>query len=366
MADGCSYSSVSSSLAENALPDLLKRAGVQDRSGAIVDLADWAFSNDLAGIDSGILDQCDAQVKFLHRLKENWRPRYPAKLRFPKDWKPKKKDLDPLHNVTNCIARCELDAWAQQAGNVFSHMSRRETLARHEDPTSCAPDFLLLTACYYEDRVHGEATMESSLRDERGTESAISGAFECMPGCWVGCNPVSRFPESLAGKGSDALVDFAVVLHLLSSKRELGSCPNAHFRLALLRPALLVGIKGPALWPSAHVHTLPCERPINLKEAIKDLAKVVQPSLDTHLLNWQLRSEQLREDTSHLGSQRPVWFMVFGVIYDAEQIVIVAHIPLIDTQDRSIQQPSSIDSSRRPSYISCVVDSIPFPPILLQ
>ncbi|KAF8574099.1 hypothetical protein K439DRAFT_1665571 [Ramaria rubella] len=323
-AAGSSRSSVSSSpQAENALRNLLKRSGVKDRFGTVIDLGDWAFNNDFADLDTGILSQCGTQIEFLHCLKENWRPRFPAKLRFPEDWKPKEGDLHPLRNVTDCLARCELDVWVQRAGDVFSHLSQSETLARHEDPISCDPDFLLMTACFYEDRVHGiTPTMETALRmdpehslehfnevvmcagDERGTEAAISGAFKCIPGAWMGCNPLSRFPESLTGQESDeSPVDFAVVLHLLSSKRELGSCRDAHFRLVLLRPALLVGIKGPAIWPNPNVHTPPCKRPKNLQEAITDLAKAVQPSLDAHLLNWQLHSEQLYEDASHIGFQ---------------------------------------------------------------
>ena len=53
--------------------------------------------------------------------------------------------------------------------------------------------------------------------------------------------------------------------------------------------------------------------------------------------------------------------MVLGVIYDAESIVIVAHIPFIVTLKETMTQ-ISVDSGPRFSYLSCVVDCIPFAP----
>ena len=156
-------------------------------------------------------------------------------------------------------------------------------------------------------------------------------------------------------------VDFALLLNPIGSSGELESRRDRCLRLALMHPALVIGVKGPAAWPKSLTDLNPSQRPMNEHAAIESLAAAVQPSLDAHLLNWRLRCEQLHRVTSSSEIPLPAWFMVFGVIYDAESIVIVAHIPFI-ISPKATMTWLPVDSGPRFSYLSCVVDCIPFAP----
>jgi len=128
-----------------------------------------------------------------------------------------------------------------------------------------------------------------------------------------------------------------------------------------MHPALVVGVKGPIAWPKSLADPKPSQRLVNEHIVLENLAAAVQPSLDTHLLNWLLHCEQILRVTSFSNTPLPAWFMVLGVIYDAESIVIVAHIPMIVTPTDTMT-PQSVDSGTRFSYLSCIVDRIPFAP----
>ena len=175
-------------------------------------------------------------------------------------------------------------------------------------------------------------------------------------------NPLSCFPARLMGSQTPPDIDFALLLNPIGSSGKLESRRDRCLRLALMHPALVVGVKGPVVWPKFLADPNLSQRPMNEHAAIENLAAAVQPSLDTHLLNWQLRCEQLHRITSSSNTQLPAWFMVFGVIYDAESIVIVAHIPFI-VSPKETMTPLSVDFGPRFSYLSCVVDCIPFAPV---
>jgi len=157
-------------------------------------------------------------------------------------------------------------------------------------------------------------------------------------------------------------IDFALLMNPIGSSRELGLRRDRCLRLSLMHPALVVGVKGPIAWSKYLADSKPFQRPVSEHAAMENLAAAVQPSLDTHLLNWQLRCEQIDRVVSPSGIELPAWFMVLGVIYDAESIVIVAHIPFIVTPKQIITR-QSVDSGPRFSYLSCVVDRIPFSPV---
>jgi len=161
-------------------------------------------------------------------------------------------------------------------------------------------------------------------------------------------------------------IDFALLLKRIGPSRELGRNRDPRrdpsLRLTLMHPALVVGIKGPVMWTKSLAHHTPEKRPMNLQAAIKNLAAAVLPSLKTHLLNWQLRCEQMHRVSDR---QLPAWFMVFGVIYDAESIVIVAHIPFIDAQKETTTR-QSVGFGPQFSYLSCVINSIPFAPAFVK
>lgn len=158
-------------------------------------------------------------------------------------------------------------------------------------------------------------------------------------------------------------VDFALLLDPVPSSRTRAICRDTHLRLALMHPALVLAIKGPVKWSRALTHSTTFKVPKNMHDAARDLARAVQPSLDAHLINWQLRYEQADGSSSEGDDELPSWFMVLGIIYDAEQIVIVAHVPFLIPQNHSTRHESIYIPKRRFAYLSCVIDSIPFAPV---
>lgn len=89
-----------------------------------------------------------------------------------------------------------------------------------------------------------------------------------------------------------------------------------------------------------------------------DLAAFVQPSLDSHLMNW--RARQAEDDNLTVI---PRWMMMFGILYHGGpngHLTLVAHIPYFNP-GVNLSQTDKADSF---SYISCVVDRIPVPGIL--
>jgi len=163
-------------------------------------------------------------------------------------------------------------------------------------------------------------------------------------------NPQSYFPTRVVGSQTPPDIDFSLLLNPIGSSGELGSRRDRCLRLSLMHPALVVGVKGPIAWPKSLADPMPSQRLVNEHIVLENLAAAVQPSLDTHLLNWLLRCEQILRVTSFSNTPLPAWFMVLGVIYDAESIVIVAHIPMIVTPTDTMT-PQSVDSGARFSYL---------------
>jgi len=105
-----------------------------------------------------------------------------------------------------------------------------------------------------------------------------------------------------------------------------------------MHPALVVGIKGPVMWTKSLAHHTPEKRPMNLQARYQKSrgGRVTQSE------NPFTKFGNFDANRMHRVSDRqlPAWFMVFGVIYDAESIVIVAHIPFIDAQKETTTRQS--------------------------
>jgi hypothetical protein len=117
---------------------------------------------------------------------------------------------------------------------------------------------------------------------------------------------------------------------------------------------LVLGLKGPAAWSRLLAHSEGLERSKTIHEFFSEtsLRPCSQAWTRTCLLGNFVASRCLRYLRSS-GNNSP-----FGVIYDAEPAVIVAYIPFIFPRTNNTGQQST--SPPRFSYLSCIVDSIPF------
>lgn len=121
-------------------------------------------------------------------------------------------------------------------------------------------------------------------------------------------------------------------------------------RASIIQPALLIGMKGPSQWPILPSVISPSTPQVSLDQKLHDLSQVIQPSLVAHLVNWYLKNK------GKLSSPLPPWFMLFGILYDADGLVIVAHIPYYVNTSASSTSSSCAQSL---AYLSCMVDYIP-------
>jgi hypothetical protein len=111
--------------------------------------------------------------------------------------------------------------------------------------------------------------------------------------------------------------------------------------LSVLHPALVVGVRGPTPWPG-----ISSEYPSSESEARQNAAFAGTDSLTSLLLVYSLNGTSSASDNRN--RTLPPWFFTFGIVYDASQVTIIAHIPFYDV------------SAERYCFLSHVVDNIPF------
>lgn len=161
--------------------------------------------------------------------------------------------------------------------------------------------------------------------------------------------------------------DFAVLHQNPASYSTWSRKLDHKLRISLRHPALLVGMKGTQPWPEGYMYDPPSsdsssededKEPPDLASIIRDLAAVVQPSLDALIMTWQLRQERLRADPSEADAPPkplPHWLFMYGVIYDAESVTIVAHIPYLEVKAKAKVSKKALQYQ----YYSVVVDTLP-------
>ncbi|OBZ78772.1 hypothetical protein A0H81_00049 [Grifola frondosa] len=300
--------------AETCLTKLIARIGIQPDSA----FAKWHFSSNLADLDACIAHEGESQLNYLQEMRQQWRPANQDKFQLPEAWK-----LDFLLPI-------------------------RQTLYESSDKE---PE----ESFYCEPKVSLEMFLGvvAYIGSEHDEECIIPDMFVSIPGCWLRSNPSYDFPAALAGTGHLPSVDFALLLHTVGPSRRFCARRDKCLRMSILHPALVLGMKGPTPWPGA----ADGKANASLSDILRDLASAAQPSLDTHLISWFLHCEQSQEVETLLSTNHsalPPWMILFGVVYDAECIRIIAHIPFV--------APNG-EEARQFSYLSCVVDSISYPPI---
>lgn len=92
---------------------------------------------------------------------------------------------------------------------------------------------------------------------------------------------------------------------------------------------------------------------------LQDLALHAQPSVDLMLATLHLRHQQELGSNGHLGPELPDFACIVGLIFDAEAVSIVAHIPVVP--QRHSNTPTAPGAMSGPRYISHIVDTLPFP-----
>lgn len=127
-----------------------------------------------------------------------------------------------------------------------------------------------------------------------------------------------------------------------------------------LHPALILGKRRASSSYSGVPPHPPSQIIFDSDDDLADLARLVEPHLNAHVLNWRILCEQ---DPDAHRTHLPPWLMSFGLLYHGDMnghLSIVAHIPYLD---ETVQPLDAVSDSPSYSFVSCVVDTIPLPGI---
>ncbi|TFY82636.1 hypothetical protein EWM64_g1379 [Hericium alpestre] len=325
------------------------------------------------------------QLDFMDQLVQNWRPSSPNCMSVPKNWTvPEPGYIDSPSRVD--VAEANLSRWFDYLKEYTHLLSDAEVLDRClSSADSWAPDFSLSSPERwirpYRKDLQGNIESRFLINPWRSAmlfieilayrggvdfsaDNAIAAAFTDIPGCWLERRPRDDRHFNMGHNAADSMAEFTLVFDPLRSS-DLKN-PDVCLRISLLHPALLVGIKGSAQWGDersySHLHpdggyddvaessSTSSQTAKTLTDIRQDLSQVVRSSLDSHVLNWLLAH------TDHSLESLPPWRMVFGIIYDAEYVrvvAVVAHIPYVNAE--STRGPPSL------AYLSYLMDEIPYP-----
>lgn len=121
----------------------------------------------------------------------------------------------------------------------------------------------------------------------------------------------------------------------------------AYTPISSANPALLCAMKGPTAWRTEQGTS--GREDVTLSSVLRKLAFVTESSLASLSDSWLTRANTLSglspPDTAATGL--PAYTMIIGVIYDANEINLVAHIPFTEHGKRR--------------FLSYLFDTLPFP-----
>ncbi|KAH9835151.1 uncharacterized protein C8Q71DRAFT_764375 [Rhodofomes roseus] len=155
------------------------------------------------------------------------------------------------------------------------------------------------------------------------------------------------------------LVDCALMYYPTGPANSKSMERLAYTPISAMNPALMLTMKGPTRWPGPSNNDLtePTPTEQDLSRTLRNLALTTEMSLDSVIRSFShFPSPQDAllppSHDSNTGSTAsvllPACAMTMGLIYDSEQIHIVAHIPCVTDDNNQ-------------SYLSLVVDTLPFP-----
>ncbi|ETW82175.1 hypothetical protein HETIRDRAFT_115597 [Heterobasidion irregulare TC 32-1] len=310
---------------------------------------------DLNNIGSGIMKECTPQLEFISNFKRHWSSSEPRSLGIPLEWK-LKRPPNPWH-MQELTSSSALMTLMRPIENLLKYLIEDELIQRHDNFDSFAPDFLLRAPrtavlrsgsdnplsinSYYS--LHFFLETVAYPGDEDTATFVVSSFFLSTPGCTLMPKLESDFPPILSGANARPVEAFGLLMDPMFPF----SINSKAARASIIQPALLIGMKGPSQWPTLPSVISPSTPQVSLDQKLHDLSQLIQPNLVAHLVNWYLKNK------GKLGSPLPPWFMLFGILYDADGLVIVAHIPYVNTSS------SSTSSTQSLAYLSCVVDYIP-------
>ncbi|EED80659.1 predicted protein [Postia placenta Mad-698-R] len=190
-------------------------------------------------------------------------------------------------------------------------------------------------------------------RNERQAEYAIANALDGIPGAYVRRRDLTVWNLNDSGPHAAHFLDCALLLALFAPAAESESLDfMVKLPISIVNPALLLCMKGVANWYEDATHDR------TLDDVIKSMSAEAEISLVALVATWCLRIQQglkYPDVFSHAADDQedpedlPGWALLLGMIYDAEVIHVIAHIPY-KAEDGSGYR-----------YLSVLFAALPFP-----
>ncbi|EMD34845.1 hypothetical protein CERSUDRAFT_117051 [Gelatoporia subvermispora B] len=187
---------------------------------------------------------------------------------------------------------------------------------------------------------------------EQAAECAIAMALDGIPSTLVRKRPLvvdrkSGNPYEPRG------VDCSLLYNPVSPTTRRSQARMHYLPICQAHPSLVLCSKGPVAWTGSE------DLPGSLSSVLEDMASTATISLDSLVSAWSHRKGRLQvncpSDIPELESDGehalPGWAFLLGIVYDAEEIHFIAHIPRIH------------DGETEYKYISLLFETLPFPAI---
>ncbi|KII93274.1 hypothetical protein PLICRDRAFT_385255 [Plicaturopsis crispa FD-325 SS-3] len=332
---------------------------------------EWIFRNEPRNLDVDVSSQLRGPLAYLANMKHQWNT---TSIELPDAWL--HDDICEDRNFNNKqIGRPNriLSILLEPVLDSITRIPSSEIYDRALRTPEVAPDFCLTVPrarpeeCLRNDEfmdlaqsAHCQMVLSTFLNYSGTASSAefcISNMFTGVPGCWMRRDPTSAFPVVLdPGSRAGTPLDFALLLHQYGSSHPTLVERDLFLRVSTTHPALVLAVKGPVPWIDDHSPQLPGR---TMDTILQDLAFHAQPNVDVLLAALHLRRQQnsLRsKENPDLGL--PDFAFIIGLVFDAEAVSIVAHIPVVP--DPSPDAPAASLGKFGPRYISLTVDILPF------
>ncbi|EPS97962.1 hypothetical protein FOMPIDRAFT_1051870 [Fomitopsis schrenkii] len=180
-------------------------------------------------------------------------------------------------------------------------------------------------------------------------EHAITTALDGIPGAYVrreGVTDLHNYQPSGATLALAGSLDCALIHYPIGPSTPRSLEHLAHTPIGPANPALLLTMKGPAAWRPERGHS--GREDTDLSSVLRKLALLAEPSLACLSDSWLRDSKGLCAAPPGSATTRlPACAMTIGVIYDANEINLIAHVPYT--------------AHGKQRFLSLLFDTLPFP-----
>ncbi|OCH87769.1 hypothetical protein OBBRIDRAFT_889554 [Obba rivulosa] len=298
---------------------------------------------------SSQLSQC---LSYIYSLRRAW-----SALEIPQLW------IDRQVPILDSVYR--LPSLEDLLGRSILYMLNNQLVAipdevlEQRSPYGPNPSFFLSIGryCYWKEEFRHTSISWDQLSQflmfegsEYTAECAIASSLDGIPSTLVRKNELVVSRRGCYHKVP--MIDLAVLYTPIGPSTNVSQERARYLPICQSHPALALCSKGPTKWEN----TDDTKGPSDLSDILETMASAATVSLDSMINVWRRRGAHMQascpsdisDDTGGCKQDLPDWAFLIGVVYDAEVIHFVAHIPYIPEGEAEYQ------------YLSLLFETLPF------